>query len=180
MELETTNAGLEEQVDHMEASLDAGWQVPGTSRVLVDRTRMLDLIDQIRVAIPEQVQAARQVLAHGDQVLAAARAEADAVLAEAHRQAHRRLADKAFDRAAAIRAAEIEDQAWRTAEAIKRQADQQAAEWLRSLRARLDQVDQTLSQRLPFPERVHEPQQHLEADVRVGRSASRPRRKRAA
>ena len=73
---------------------------------------------------------------HGGRILAAARAEADAVLPEAYCQAHRRLADKVFDRAAAIGAAEIEDRAWRNAEATRRQADQEAAEWLRSLHAR--------------------------------------------
>src|SRR3712207_3538763 len=117
MQSEPGNAGFAEQVERLAAALCAGRRLPGTRRMSVDRMMILDVIDQIRVAVPEQVQAARQVLQRRDQLLATARAEADAVLAEAHRQVHQqRLAGVVSDRAAAKRAARIEEQAWRTAE----------------------------------------------------------------
>ena len=49
------NAGLAERVGQLEAALKTGWQVPATRRRLVDRTMVLELIDQIRVDVPEQV-----------------------------------------------------------------------------------------------------------------------------
>ena len=69
----------------------------------------------------------------------------EAVLASTRRQALQRLADRSLEQVAAERAAQIEEQAWRAAEAIERQADQQAAEWLRSLPVRLEEVDQVLA-----------------------------------
>src|SRR6266568_7430806 len=97
MELEAMNAGLAERVGQLEAALKAGWQIPATRRRLVDRTMVLELIDQIRVYVPEQVQAAQQVLRQREQVLATARGEAAAVLAEARRQARRRLSERSPD-----------------------------------------------------------------------------------
>jgi hypothetical protein len=157
-ELQAEDVALAEQVDQLEAVLDAAWRMPGTGRMLVDRTLMLELVDEMRVAIPEQVQAAQQVLQRRDQILAAAKAEADSILADARRAAQRRLTDEvSLQAAAARRAAHIEAQAWRTAEAIERQTNQAAAEWLRSLHVRLEEVDCVLAQPLPTPERVNEP-----------------------
>jgi hypothetical protein len=55
---------------------------------------LLELIDQIRLSVPEQVRAAQQLLQRRDQVLASAQAEGDAVLAAARRQALEHLADR--------------------------------------------------------------------------------------
>jgi cell division septum initiation protein DivIVA len=172
--------GLAEQIGQLEAAVDAGWRVPGTRYRLVDRTLLLELIDQIRVSIPEHMRAAQQQLQHRDRVLASARAEADAVLAEAHRQAQRRSTDRATERAAATRAAQIEQQARRTAEGIERQAEQAAVQRLRSLRARLDEVDQVLAQWLPSPARVNEPRGHVAAGTSSGKLATGARRRWAA
>jgi hypothetical protein len=58
MEVEAADTGPSQQVCQLDAVVRAGWRVPGTGRVLVDRTRMLEPIDRIRVALSEQVQAA--------------------------------------------------------------------------------------------------------------------------
>jgi hypothetical protein len=139
MDLEAGHADLAEQVDQLDAVLDAGWRMPITGRTLVDRTALLELIDRMRVAVPQQVEAARQMLTRRDQVLAEANVEAESILGEARREAQRRLTDKVSIQAATRRAAHMEAQAWRAAEALERQTDQAAAEWLRSLRMRLNE-----------------------------------------
>jgi hypothetical protein len=172
MEWEGEDVALAEQVDQLEAALDASWRMPGTGRMLVDRTLMLELVDEMRVVIPEQVQAAQQVLQRRDQILAAAKSEADSILADARQQALRRLADEVSLQAAARRAAHIEAQAWRAAEAIERQTDHAAAEWLHSLHVRLEDVDRVLARPLSAPERVTEPvsrrDRSLEQQVGLG------------
>jgi hypothetical protein len=180
MELQAEDVALAEQVDQLEAVLDAAWRMPGTGRMLADRTLMLELIDEMRVAIPEQVQAAQQVLQRRDQLLAAAKAEADSIIAEARREAWRRLTEEVAIQVAARRAAQIEAQAWRAAEALERQTDQAAAEWLRSLHVRLKDVDRVLAQPLPLSGQADNPRNHVSATAPVGMSASQTRRRRAA
>ena len=43
-----------------------------THSVLVDEDRMLDIIDQMRVSIPEEVKKAQQILVQRDRILAQA------------------------------------------------------------------------------------------------------------
>ena len=149
------NVGLAEQVDQLAAALGGGWHVPGTQRTLIDRATALELIDQIRLCVPEQVRAAQQLLQRRDQVLATAQAEGDAVLAAARRQVHQRLADRSLEQVATRRAAQIEQDARRAAEVIERQADQDAADSLRWLRTQLDALDQVLARQRLSPEQAH-------------------------
>jgi len=61
--------------------------VPGTRRVLVDRDAVLDLIDQLRVAIPEEVQAAKRINAEGERIVESAHEEAARIASRAQEQA---------------------------------------------------------------------------------------------
>ena len=138
MKLEAVDVGLAEQVEQLEAALGAGWHVPGTRRTLIDRATAVELIDQIRLCVPEQVRAAQRLLERREQVLASARADGEAVLASACRQALQRLADRSLEQVAAQHAAQIDKHAWLAAELIERQADQDAADSLRWLRTQLE------------------------------------------
>ena len=149
---------LVDHLDRLRDVLTAGWHVPLAKGTLVDRATALELIDQLRLSVPEQVRAAQQLLQRRDQVLATAQAEGDAVLAAARRQARQGLADRSLEQVAAQRAARIEQDAWRAAEAIERQADQAAANSLRWLRTQLDALDQVLARQfLSSDQRPEEP-----------------------
>src|SRR3990170_4396414 len=62
-------------VDRLEEVFNAGRPIPLTHSLVVDEDRVLELIDQMRVSIPDEVKKAQQVLAQRDRVLAQARAE---------------------------------------------------------------------------------------------------------
>ena len=79
------------------------------------------------------------------------------MLAEAHRQARRRLSERSPDQATAQRAADIDKHARLTVEMIEHQADQDAAESLRWLRGQLDALDQVLARQLLSSEEGGEP-----------------------
>ena len=68
-------------VDRLEELLNQSRPFPFTHNVLVDEDRMLDLIDQMRVAIPEEVKKAQQLLAQRDRLLAQAQEEANRTIA---------------------------------------------------------------------------------------------------
>ncbi|MCK7481578.1 MAG: hypothetical protein M0C28_33665 [Candidatus Moduliflexus flocculans] len=54
---------------------------------MVDEDRMLDIIDQMRIAIPEEVKKAQQLLGQRDRVLAQAQEEANRTLELARQKA---------------------------------------------------------------------------------------------
>jgi hypothetical protein len=157
MDVQALAPDLLGHLDQLEDVLTAGWRVPLATRTLVDRATALELIDEIRLCVPEQVRAAQLLLQRREQVLASAHAEGEAVLASARRQALERLADRSLEQVAAERAAQIEKDAWRAAEVVERQADQDAADSLRCLRTRLDALDQVLARQLLSSEQAGEP-----------------------
>lgn len=61
--------------------------MPATRRVLVDRDAVLELIDQLRVAIPEEVQAAKRINAEGERIVEQAHEEATRIVSRAQEQA---------------------------------------------------------------------------------------------
>ncbi|MBK8782991.1 MAG: hypothetical protein IPO22_14550 [Anaerolineales bacterium] len=56
----------------MEELFNDAKAVPFTHNVIVDEDKMLELIDQMRIAIPEEVKKAQQVVAQRDRVMAQA------------------------------------------------------------------------------------------------------------
>ena len=70
-----------QMIDRLEELLNESRPLPFTHNVIVDEDRMLDLIDQMRVSIPEEVKKAQQLLAQRDRLLAQAQEEANRTIA---------------------------------------------------------------------------------------------------
>jgi hypothetical protein len=131
-------------LDQLEEVLGAGSRLPLTSRTLVDEQEIFDILDQIRVSIPDELKAARRLTQERDQVIADARAEADRILRDADASAAERVAEHTLVRSAELRAADIEDRALRQATDIRREADAYAYRVLQKLRDQIAQVTQTV------------------------------------
>ena len=54
---------------------------------MVDRDAILDLVDQLRVAIPEEVRAAKRINAEGERIIEKAEEEATRIVSRAQEQA---------------------------------------------------------------------------------------------
>jgi hypothetical protein len=135
-------------LDQLEEVLGAGSRLPLTSRTLVDEQEILDILDQIRVSIPDELKAARRLTQDRDQVIADAQAEADRILRDADARAAERVADHHVVRTAEQRAGEIEDRAMRQAADTRREADAYAYRVLQKLREQVSQVAQTVDRGL--------------------------------
>lgn len=59
-------------------------QVPLRSEVRVDKERLDDLLNQLRVTIPEELKEARWIVKEREEMLAAAERDAERILGEAH------------------------------------------------------------------------------------------------
>jgi hypothetical protein len=135
-------------LDRLEEVLGSGRKLPFAWGTVVDEDECLDILDQIRVAVPDEIRTAQRVTGEREQVMAAARQEADRVLQEAEQRAHGRLSDHALVRAAEDRAAEIEDEALRAADDIRREADAYAARVLERLRGQVDRITKVIDDSL--------------------------------
>lgn len=117
-------------VERLEALVVNARKVPMTSQVILEQATVLDLIDQLRVAIPEEVRQARRINQESDRLLQRARQEAEQIIGAAQEQAALLLQDQAILREAETRRQDIEDVAGQKAEETMRGADQYAADVL--------------------------------------------------
>ena len=61
--------------------------MPLTNNVIIDQARALDLIDQLRVAVPEEVRQAKRINEESERIAQRAHEEAERILARAQEQA---------------------------------------------------------------------------------------------
>ena len=124
-------------VDRLEALLNQSWRIPFTSNVVMQEDDFLDIIDQMRVSIPEEVKQARRVSAERDHVLEQAQEEADRIIALAQEQAGSLANEHEVMRTAYAKADEIIVQAQHSAEGIRADADVYVMDVLSSLEEQL-------------------------------------------
>ncbi len=117
-------------VERLEALVVNARKVPMTSQVILEQATLLDLIDQLRVAIPEEVRQARRINQESDRVIGQAREEAEQIIGAAQEQAALLLQDQSIIREAEAKAQEILDRAHAKADETMRGADQYAADVL--------------------------------------------------
>lgn len=110
-------------VDRLEEQVATAQKMPIGSRAIVDRRRLLDIIDQMRVAIPLEVREAQDMVAHREALRREAEEEARLIIARAEERAKELVQDHQVTRAARDRAAEIAVQAEARLEERVRQAN---------------------------------------------------------
>jgi hypothetical protein len=125
-------------VDQMEEILNQSRPIPFTHNVVVDEDRMLDLIDQMRVVVPEEVKKAEQILVQRDRLLAQAQEEANRTLAIAREKSDQMIEREAIVQAAQSRADQLQMQARVDLSDEQRDADEYVLQTLTKLEVELD------------------------------------------
>ena len=127
-------------IDRLEEILNESRPIPLTHTVLVDEDKVLDLIDQMRVAIPEEVKKAQQVLAQRDRILAQAQEEANRTLALARERSEQMVERESIVQAAQARANDVGVQEITRIRQIQDEADTYVLESLTHLEMELDRM----------------------------------------
>lgn len=127
-------------VDRLEELFNESRSVPFTHSVIVDEDRMLDIIDQMRVSIPEEIKRAQQLLAQKDRILAQAQEEANRTLQLAREKSDTLVERDGIVQAAQARYDQIIAQGRAESEKQKRDADEYVIETLRKLESELDRI----------------------------------------
>jgi vacuolar-type H+-ATPase subunit H len=117
-------------VERLEALVVNARKLPMTSQIILEQATLLDLIDQLRVAIPEEVRQARRINQESDRLLGKAREEAEQIIAAAQEQAALLLQDQSILRQAETKAQELVTRAQAKSDETMGGADQYAADVL--------------------------------------------------
>ncbi|MHB8631919.1 MAG: hypothetical protein ACYC9W_08335 [Candidatus Limnocylindria bacterium] len=117
-------------VERLEALVVNARKLPMTSQIILEQAAVLDLVDQMRVAIPEEVKQARRIVQESERVVQKAREEGEQIIGAAQEQAALLLQDQSIIREAELRAEDTEKHARTKADETMRGADQYAADVL--------------------------------------------------
>jgi hypothetical protein len=98
-----------------------------TNNIVIDQVGALDLIDQLRVAVPEEVRAAKRINSEGERILEKAQEEAEQVLARAQEQAAFLIEERGLLLVAQDESRRILAQADAEGAEVRRGADEYAA-----------------------------------------------------
>jgi len=135
--------GILELVDRLEKLVNEGWRVPLSTKTVIDENAFFELIDQMRVSIPQEIKRANDLLQEREKLLATASEEAERIV-DGGREDVERLRDEHEIMAAARAEAEgIKAQARREVEEIKKGADEYAIGVLGELESQLTSLLQT-------------------------------------
>ncbi len=127
-------------VDRLEELISDCRAIPLTRNIIVDEDRILELIDQMRISIPEEMKKAQQITAQRDRVIAQAQEEAGRTITLAKQEAEQLLASDAVVQAAQERAEQIISQARADTESIRHESDDYVIESLETLERELSRL----------------------------------------
>jgi hypothetical protein len=123
-------------IDRLEELLAEARRLPVGGGVVVNRQKLADLIDRMRVAVPREVYESRELLEQREEFLHQATEEAQQLLSQAKEQLEERLSETEVVKAARERADELVAEAQRRAADLGRESEAQARE-------RLDEAQRT-------------------------------------
>jgi cell division septum initiation protein DivIVA len=159
---------IQHLVDRLEQILNESFRLPLSPYLFVDEEKVFDIIDQMRVAIPEEVKRANRIEAEKERILAQAKEEGERIRGLARQEANELVNRDGITHSAQQRADNIMERARRDAEALRRDADVYVIEvlakleedLLRSLSVvrnglRKVQVEQEAAAAAPVPEEAH-------------------------
>ena len=125
-------------IDRLEELFNESRAIPFTHNVVVDEEKMLDLIDQMRVAIPDEMKKAQQVMTQRDRILAQAQEEANRTLALAREKGEELLERDSIVQSAQSFAEQKATDIISEADQTKIEADQYVIETLTNLELELE------------------------------------------
>lgn len=114
---------IQHLVDRLEQVLNESRRFPLSAVLLVNEDRVFNIIDQMRVAIPEEVKRANRVEAEKERILAQAKEEAERIRELAKQEAGELVKRDAITATAQQRAENILERARREASLLHRDAD---------------------------------------------------------
>ncbi len=131
---------IQHLVDRLEDLVDEGRHIPFSKFTVIDEERTLEIIDQMRISIPEEIEKAARVLAQRDRILAQANEEAGRLVQLARERGDQMIDKEALVSLAKSKADKMIEAANDEADNITSDADVYVLESLRELEGRLNRM----------------------------------------
>jgi vacuolar-type H+-ATPase subunit H len=113
-------------VDKLESYASASARLPGTHKVMIDSDRLLELVDQLRVAIPKDVRDSQGMLAQREAIINQSLLDARRIKASAEEESRNQVHQHTISQDAEVRAEEILADAKRRADALLQDSQRKA------------------------------------------------------
>jgi len=110
-------------VDRLEELVNEGWHIPFTTNVVIDHEEFLDIIDQMRISVPEEVKQAKRIQQEKERLLSQAKEEAERILDLAREQNLALLSDHELIKAAEAQKQAIIEEGRKEAQTMRKDAD---------------------------------------------------------
>lgn len=111
-------------VDRLENLIASSRRMPLVNQVIVKEADILNIVDQMRTSIPDEIKQARRVIQDKERILAQAQADASALLAKAREETERAMNQQGLLRAAEARSQDMLRQAEEKARDLARKAEE--------------------------------------------------------
>jgi vacuolar-type H+-ATPase subunit H len=135
-------------VERLESLIANGKKLPLTTNVVVDQNAALGLIDELRVAVPEEVRAAKRINSEGERIMEKAQEEAERIVGRAQEQAAFLIDERGLTQAADAESRRIIDEARTDADRIRAGADEYAVSVLEGLEGDVQKTLQSIQKGL--------------------------------
>jgi hypothetical protein len=143
-------------VDRLENLISSSPRIPLTNQIRIKEVDILNIVDQMRTSIPDEIKQARRVVQEKERILAQAQADASTLLARAREETERAMNREGLLRAAEARSQEMVQLAEENSQAVMRRAEEHnerlktdadtyVAETLRNLKDHLANIEMEIS-----------------------------------
>lgn len=133
-------------IDEVEDIVEAGTSIPLTSRVMVNRDELLDIVKEIRIKLPDEIKQAAWIKEERQRIIDEAQKSASAMINEAETKLEELVDNEEVMRIARERAEEIIRRAELSAEEIKAGAMEYADELLYEAQEKFKDIIQILNE----------------------------------
>ena len=131
---------IQQLVDELETVISRSFRIPFTSNVLVNEDDLFDILDQMRISIPQEIKEAKRTEAERERILNRAQEEAARLVDMAKEKMMSAVDDHEVADVAKSRADEIVEQATREAEQLRADANDYVTDHLGNLEEQLLQL----------------------------------------
>ena len=127
-------------VDRLEELFNNSKPIPLSRNVVVDENSFMDIIDQMRISIPDEIKKAQQVIAQKDRILAQAQEEANRTVALAREKSEKMVEKSEVYQTAQAKIEQLSEQARKESLQTQQEADRYVVETLGGLERELKNV----------------------------------------
>ena len=111
-------------LDYLREEIEAAGKIPFTNNCMIDREKVLDLVEDIRSNLPRELMEAEEIRAQRSQIIEEAEREAEGIRSDASQRADQLIEENEITQEAYDRARQILEQAQHAAEETRLSANE--------------------------------------------------------